>query len=151
MNKIPPIKLIGPLQRQHAKRMIDNAPDGYLVRITEETRTLEQNAKMWPMLKDLEDQADIHGIRMINEEWKDYATATLLIEEGHNIKFVPRQDGQGFIIVGMRTSNLGKKRFANLIEIIYMVGANCGVGWSEKAQKVIDEYGVEQEVRKVAV
>jgi len=106
-----------------------------VVKFTEQTRTTEQNAKMWPMLHDLEKQADIQGIKLNKAEWKDFATATLEAQ-----KIVPNLDGTGFIAVGGRTSDMNKKKFCDLIEIIYMIGARCNVHWSERAQDMFDEY-----------
>ena len=74
---MPAIKLVGQLQRDHAKRQIDAAPDNWVVQIGEETRTIEQNMKMWPMLKDMSEQILWHGIKMNPDSWKDFATATM--------------------------------------------------------------------------
>ncbi len=144
MSGIQPIKLIGPMQRNHAIRMIQQADDGCVVRIDEETRSIEQNRKMWPMLTDLAKQIIWHGVRLTNAEWKDFATATLKSQ-----KMIPNLDGDGFIAVGGKTSTMSKKLFADLIEIIYMIGARNEVVWSEKSITVFDEYGVEHQAMKV--
>lgn len=43
--------------------------------IKEMTRTLEQNKKMWPLLKDLSDQVVWFGNKYDSDDWKDLITA----------------------------------------------------------------------------
>jgi hypothetical protein len=43
--------------------------------IKESTRTLGQNRKMWPLLKDLSDQVIWYGNRYDSDDWKDLITA----------------------------------------------------------------------------
>lgn len=138
----PPVKLVGDEQREQAKRYIDQAPEGYMVRVGEPTRTLEQNAKMWPMLTDLSKQVIWHGFKLSTDDWKDFGTAVLKKQ-----KIVPNLDGDGFIAVGGSTKDMSKSKFSDLIEVLYMIGAREDVVWSEKAQKVIDEYGQEWEAK----
>ena len=129
--------LISPQVRQRACDAVLAADDGQVVTIQEETRNLEQNSKMWPMLSDLSKQIIWHGVKLYPDEWKDFATATLKKQ-----KFVPDLDGMGFIAVGGKTSTMSKKKFSDLIEIIYMIGARNDVQWSERSAMVIGEYGV---------
>jgi len=133
--KAPPLRLINQAVRNRAKQLIDLAPEGYIVTIKEETRTLDQNAKLWPMLADLSSQIEWHGVKLSSDEWKDFATATLKAQ-----KFVPNLEGSGFIAVGGRTSSMGKKKFSDLLEIIYMIGARNEVEWSGESRSVIDEF-----------
>jgi len=137
------IKLAGQLQKDRAKDLIDKAPVGYIVTIDEEVRTSNQNAKLWPMLTDLHNQANLYGQMLSKDEWKDFATATL---KKH--RFVPDLDGTGFIAVGYSTSKMNKSKFSDLLECIYMIGARLGVEWSEPALEVINEYGIRELVSK---
>ena len=57
-------------------------------------RSLDQNAKLWPMLQDIARQVDWYGERLSKEEWKDVLTAGLKKQ-----KVVPGVDG-GFVVVG---------------------------------------------------
>ena len=45
-------------------------------------------------------------------------------------KVVPGLDG-GFVVLGQRTSQMGKREFSDLIELIYAFGAEKGVVWSD--------------------
>lgn len=97
--------LTGEAARKAACREVLAAPDGFAVTIGERTRTLDQNAKLWPMLHDVAQ------------------------------KVVPGLDG-GFVVCGQSTSKMGKREFADLIELIYAFGAERGVAWSEPHQRM---------------
>lgn len=111
--------------RAGAELAIRGAPDGYIVTICEPTRTLDQNAKLWPMLSDVSKQVEWHGQKLTTDEWKDVFTAALRRQ-----KAVPGLDG-GFVVCGQSTSKMGKREFAQLIELIYAFGAERDVRWSE--------------------
>jgi len=104
------------------------------IRIGEEKRTLHQNAKLWPMLTDVSKQVTWYGQQLRPEDWKDVFTASLRQQ-----KVVPGLDG-GFVVLGMRTSKMGKREFADLIELIYAFGAEHEVKWSEPALKGFEQY-----------
>lgn len=115
-----------------------NIPVGYKITITPPTRTLDQNAKLWPMLADVARQVDWYGKKLTDDEWKDVFTAAL---KRSNV--VPGIDG-GFVTCGLHTSRLSKKDFADLIELIYAFGSERGVVWSEKSSKAYDEWLIER-------
>lgn len=120
-------RLVHPEARQRAANDCLNAPDGYVVEVKEASRTLEQNAKLWAMLSDIECQCDWHGLRLSSDEWKDLFSAGLM-----KSKVVPNMEGSGFVILGQRTSKMTKSEFSDLVELIYSFGAERGVVWSEK-------------------
>lgn len=97
-------------------------------------RTLDQNAKMWPMLTDIARQVEWHGLKLSPEDWKDILTASLRKQRA-----VPGIDG-GFVVLGMSTSKMGKELFSDLIELMYAFGAEHDVVWSEKAKKTYEKY-----------
>ena len=121
-----PLVITGEVARKAACRIILAAPLGHVVTIKEPTRNLEQNAKMWAMLADIASQADWHGIKLNAEEWKDLLSAGLV-----QSRVVPNLEGNGFVILGQRTSKLTKSQFAALIELLYAFGTERGVKWSE--------------------
>lgn len=120
------LNLTGNLARQAACRYINEAPEGHVVTIAEPTRNLEQNAKMWTMLAELAEQTDWHGISLSPDEWKDLLSAGLV-----QSKVVPNLTGNGFVILGQRTSKLSKAEFSALIELIYAFGTERGVVFSD--------------------
>lgn len=90
-----------------------------------DARTAEQNRKMWAALADISHQVDWHGVKPTKEEWKDILSASLRRQ-----KVMPGIDG-GFVVVGLRTSKLSRKDFAELITLIDAFGAGRGVNWSD--------------------
>jgi hypothetical protein len=102
--------------------------------VGEPRRTLDQNSKMWPMLKDIERQVIWHGEKLKDFEWKDMFTAAL-----KRYRVVPGIDG-GFVVLGMRTSRMSKKDLSELIELMMAFGAERNVVWSEPAKKVIADH-----------
>lgn len=121
-----PLVITGEAARKAICRHILAAPEGHVVRISEPTRSLESNAKMWAMLADISNQTDWHGIKLNAEEWKDLLSAGLV-----QSRVVPNLEGNGFVILGQRTSKLTKSQFAALIELLYAFGTERGVVWSE--------------------
>lgn len=119
-------RLVHDLARQNAHKAIDAAPDGYMVEVKEPTRNLEQNALMWALLTDVANQVEWHGIKLSPEEYKDLLSAGLV-----KSKVVPNIEGNGFVILGQRTSKMTKREFSDLIELIRAFGAEHGVRWSD--------------------
>lgn len=111
--------------RKGAAELCMTAPEGFVVTIQEPTRTTDQNSKLWPMLDDISKQVNWYGQYLGQEEWKDVFTAALKKQ-----KVVPGIDG-GFVVCGQRTSQMSKKDFSELIELIYSFGTEKGVKWSE--------------------
>ena len=100
-----------------------------------DTRSLDQNAKLWPMLQDICKQVDWYGYNLTREEWKDFFMAILKEQ-----KVVPNPDRTGFIAVGGHTSKLSRKKFSDLIELIYAFGAEHDVEWSDRAARAYETY-----------
>src|SRR3546814_6955605 len=83
---------LGIVQRELAKRLIDQAPDDALVNVRESTRTDEQNAKMWAMLSDIA-RAKPMGRVHKTDDWK-----SLFMDMcGFPAKWVPSLDGEGVV------------------------------------------------------
>lgn len=104
-----------------------------LLSLGRQRRTLDQNAKLWPMLQDVARHVEWYGQRLSKEDWKEMFTASLRKQRA-----VPGIDG-GFVILGTSTRRMNKQEFSELIELIYAFGAEHDVVWSEPAKKVYDE------------
>jgi hypothetical protein len=126
MAKSETIRLVGDTQRQFAKRAIDNAPKGYVVKIAAETRRDAQNRKLWPMLTDL--QRQVHNFDVFSTEDIKHRFLNAL---GTEMRFLPALEGQGMFPVGMKSSTLTVEQFSGLVELIYAFGAKHNVRWSE--------------------
>ena len=114
-------KITGELARKAACNHIMLAADGYLVTLAEPTRTLNQNALLWPLLEKVSIGVDWYGQKLTPGEWKDVFSASLKRQ-----KAVPGLDG-GFVVCGQSTSKMGKREFSDLIEVIYAFAASKGV------------------------
>lgn len=97
-----------------------------MVEIKPATRTLDQNALLWPLLTELSEQVEWYGQKLTKDEWKSVMTAGLKRD-----KIVPGIDG-GFVVLGMSTSKMDKRTFSELIELIYAFGAQHGVKFKEE-------------------
>jgi hypothetical protein len=120
-----PIRLTGQRQREHACAEIMRAPDGWVVRVSEPTRTLDQSARMWAMLGDLSKQRPM-GIVETADGWKLLA----MNAAGHECQFMQGLDGRPFP-VGFRSSRLTVRQMTDLIDWLFAFGAEQGVVWSE--------------------
>jgi hypothetical protein len=89
--------------------------------ISEETRTLEQNSRMWAMLGEVSRQVDWYGQKLDPEDWKHVFTAALKKQ-----RTVPGIDG-GFVVLGQSTKKMSKAELGELMELIEAFGAQRGV------------------------
>jgi hypothetical protein len=93
-----------------------------------ETRSLEQNARLWAMLSDVSEQVDWYGRKLAGEDWKHIFTASL-----RKLDVVPNIEGTGFVALGLSTSNMTKAELSDLMELISAFGAERGVVFKEQA------------------
>jgi NinB protein len=108
--------------RDNAKKAIGYAPDGYIVTICAPKRSLDQNAALWPLLAAISKQLDWYGQRLSDSDWKDVLTASLKKQRA-----VPGIDGNGFVILGQRTSQMNKKDFSDLLDLATAFAIEKGV------------------------
>ena len=124
--------LIDEARRKRCQDAIKFAAIGSAVTIREgEGRNLDQNAAMWPRLSDTSKQVLWHGSKLSPEEWKDLFTCGII-----DVKVLPNLDSTGFVMVGLSTKRLSKKKFSDLLELITSFGAEREVKWSEKFSTV---------------
>lgn len=117
-------------------RMVEKGLAAGLVVVTlgREKRSLDQNAKLWPMLTDVSEQVEWYGQFLSKEDWKDILSAAWKKQ-----KAVPGIEG-GFVVLGIRTREMSKEEFSELIELIYAFGAEHKVVWSERAKEAYQQY-----------
>lgn len=110
-----------------------------VVRLGRLGRSLSQNRKLWPMLKDVSTQRQlvINGASVWArpEDWKDVFTTSLR----HEQRIAVGIDGSP-VFLGMHTSKMNKAEFSDLIELIYAYGSQHRVRWSEKSLAHFDRY-----------
>ena len=131
MSKIT-LRLLTDAIRERAIQFIRNAPVGWIVTISEATRTLEQNSLLWPLLTEISRQAKWHNLKMDNDSWKAVFVTEIKARYNEETKLIPNYRGTGFIDVSGASSRvLPKRQFSDLIELIYSFGAENGVKFNE--------------------
>jgi len=115
------------IARANAVREVQQAPAGYCVTVSEPSRSLEQNAAQWPILQAFAKQLQwpVNGAMcwMTDEEWKDVLTAAFQRE---TVRLAMGLDG-GVVMLGLRTSEFGKRRFSAYLEFLHATAAARGV------------------------
>lgn len=124
------IKLTSQGNRQRAHVLIDNAPEGYVMAVGEETRTQEQNRLMWPLIADIQAQVPETAVFSADEMKLRFLHAL-----GQELRFLPELEGAGQFPIGQRSSTLSKTQFSGLIELIFAYGAKHEVKWSRKSEE----------------
>ena len=118
-------------------RMSQDIASGPLcLRIGKPRRTLDQNAKLWPMCQDVARQVQWCGAWLSKDDWKDLFTGSL--KKGRPLLGIPVAGEQpGIVIVGGGSSKLSVREFCDLIEFIESFGVEHGVEWSKSSTESI--------------
>ena len=131
------LKLNNSLSRQAACRYINDAPDGYVMSLSEPKKRREQEEKYHAMIGEIAKQCTFMGRKFDNESWKrllvdayvrvarENATA-----EGKPDPFkgqggvIPNLDGTGFVQLGVQTRGFTIKQASEFIEYLLDYGQN---------------------------
>ena len=116
------IVIQSPADRSQVTRWAMNVPVGTSIEFKAARRSVDQNAKLWAALHDVSRQVDWYGQKLAPEDWKDVFTASL-----RRVRVVPGLDAGTFVPLGMRTSDMTKAEFSDLLELITAFGAERGV------------------------
>jgi hypothetical protein len=107
--------------------VILSAPDGFLVEIKPDTRTLSHNRQQWPILSAFAKQLrwPINGaMQYISaEDWKDILTAAYRQESA---RVAMGFDG-GVVMLGHRTREFSKEEWPEWMEFLNWAAAEKGV------------------------
>lgn len=113
--------------RRRAVAAVAEAPEGWTVTVAPPRRNLDQNALLWVLLTAFSEQLKwpVNGamVRLSQDEWKDVLTAAYRNESQR----IAMGLNGGMVILGMRTSQLSKREFAEFIEFIHSVAVERGV------------------------
>jgi len=102
--------------RRRALDAVRNAPDGYVVRISEPTRTSAQNATFHALCSDLERSGmEWAGKRRTAEQWKVLLVSGHAVATKHGAEMVPGIEGE-FCNLRESTARMSKSRLSSLIE-----------------------------------
>lgn len=116
-------KLVHSQARRNAVEGVQTAPDGYCVTVSEPSRSLDQNAAMWPLLQAFADQLQwpVNGamVWMSPDEWKDLLSAAYKRE---SVRVAMGLDG-GVVMLGCRTSKFSVREMSEFIEFLHATAA----------------------------
>ena len=119
--------LAHPEARRRAMAAVADAPPGFLVTVQEPNRSLDQNAAQWPILEAFSRQLKwpVNGemVTLTAEEFKDVLTAAF---QGETVRLAMGLNG-GVVMLGLRTSKMGKRRFSEWLEFLHATAALRGV------------------------
>lgn len=110
--------------RKRAAQCIAEAPDGYVCEVREPNRNNEQNSLLWVWLTAFAEQLTwpVNGemVKLVPEEWKDLLTAAYRQESQR----VAMGINGGMVMLGMRTSKMSKRQFAEFLSFVESVAAD---------------------------
>lgn len=108
-------------------RALEQAEDGQVVTIQDPTRSLDQNAALWPLLSHLSKVKPwpVNGamVNMTPDDWKNLLSAAFRRETG---RIAQGLDG-GMVLLGVSTRAMGKREFSDFLEFIHASAAQLGV------------------------
>lgn len=133
--------LIDQARKQNAISFIQQLPTDsnkpLVITVEERKRTLPQNKKMWPLLKDLSEQVTWYGEKYDEADWKDLITALVAKTKKQEQRAAPGIGG-GVVMFGERTSKMRVSQMVEVIEAIYWFGTEQGVKFSDASRLEIE-------------
>ena len=116
-------KLVHAQARANAANAVQEAPHGYCVTVSEPTRSLDQNAAMWPILQAFADQLQwpVNGemVWMEPDDWKAVLSAAFKRE---SVRVAMGMDG-GMVMLGSRTSKFSVREMSEFLEFLHATAA----------------------------
>jgi hypothetical protein len=113
--------------RDKATRWVAGVPAGTRLEFKAPRRSLDQNSLLWQRLTEVAEQMpEYYGHRMTAEDWKDVFVAAL-----RKAVMLPGIDG-GIVPIGLRSSDLSKEEFTNLLDLISHFAATKGIILSDE-------------------
>ena len=139
--------------REHLCRkvceVIRTAPIGFVIRIMEAARSLDQNAKFHAIIGDIAKTCTFMDRKWDADDWKRLLCEAFVAEmrsiaqvEGQPDPFpglggvCPSLDGMRVVQLGVQTRDFKKKMASDFIEYLLAYGSNHGARWSDASRKV---------------
>jgi len=117
--------------RRNAKQAIDDAPDGYVVSISEPRRNGEQNAKFHALCSDIARSGmEWAGKRRTADQWKVLLVSGHAVATKEGAEMVPGLEGE-FVNVRESTALMSVRRSSSLIEYTVAFCAMHGIRTAE--------------------
>lgn len=101
--------------RQRAQQAVKDAPDGYVVKITEPTRNLEQSAKFHAVCSDCSKHILFAGSMRTPAQWKMLLISGHSIATKHGSEMCPGIEGE-WLNLRESSASMSKERMSSLIE-----------------------------------
>jgi hypothetical protein len=117
--------------RQRIAQAVAVAPVGQVVRITDPTRTLEQNAKLHAIFSDVAKQETYIGRHLSSHQWKTLFISGHAIATGLGADVVPGLENE-FVNIRESSANMTVPRMSSLIEYTLAWGAEHNIRWTDE-------------------
>lgn len=135
--------LVHATARQRAAEWMAQAPDGYMVVVSEPGKRRIQEEKYHAMIDDIAKQTEYAGRRWDGEEMKrilvdEFAeemrqAGTPLHHDGAG-RLIPSEDGRRVIQLGIQTRKFWVREAADFISFLYAWGEARSVTWTEPVE-----------------
>ncbi len=126
------IVISGNADRERAANWVRLSPAGTRITFQRSKRTIDQNSRMWAMLTEIARLVPWHGVTLHPSDYKLIFLAALRQE----MRIVPNLSGDGFVNIGVSSSDLSKSEMSDLIELLNLFAAERGIvfSWEEKKE-----------------
>lgn len=114
--------------KRKALTWVHRVPLGWTLVFKPPTRSSDQNRRLWAFLDDIAAQKYWHGKKRTSEDWKALFSAALRGQE-----IVPNLDGNGFVALGARTSEMSPEEMSDLLQLIETWGVENQVQFTDTA------------------
>ena len=106
------------VRRRAADYLLQQAPDGVVVKVSEPTRNSDINAALHAKLGEIAESREWAGRRWDIETWKRLLVAAWSRATGEPLTMLPALDGAGVDIVFRRTSAMTQREVRDLLAYI---------------------------------
>ena len=124
--------ILSPHNRNLAREMVDNAPDGHILEVRPPKRSLDSNRYYWAVLGDISEQA-VPGKAYEPSIWHEYLRALFLPE-----RMVELPDGS-LKMLEPSTSELNQSSFSEYVEKVVMWALQNDVKFSDNTRGLGDK------------
>jgi hypothetical protein len=146
------VYLKGDLQRRTAHELIEQVPEGWVMRLSAPAKSRDQEEKYHAMIGDIAKHCTFMGEKLGTEDWKRLlvdAFVRVMREDAKangepdpfkgSGRVLPSLDGSGIVQLGIQTRRFNKKLASEFIEYLYHYGCDNLVPWSEPALQAYEE------------
>lgn len=135
MSEAKKFRLVHDTARQNALQAVKASPDGWVCRLSPETRSEAQNRLLHPLLDDIARQCEWMGKRRAMLQWKTIMVSAHAIATKEPSEMVIGIEGE---VVNLResTATMSKARFNSLLDYVLAWGALNGVRFRTDGREV---------------